>query len=88
MELILAPFPCTACGQCCRRVNKNTLTVFLDRGDGVCRHFNEQNHLCSIYSERPLVCRVEDYYRVHLAELISWDNFVKINVDICRELQK
>ncbi|MFM1706177.1 YkgJ family cysteine cluster protein [Aeromonas salmonicida] len=88
MQPVLSPFPCTACGQCCRRVSESPQTAFLDSGNGVCRHFNEQSHNCAIYADRPLVCRVEEYYRVNLAEVISWDEFVKVNVEICLHLQQ
>lgn len=88
MQPVLSPFPCTACGQCCRRVSESPQTAFLDSGNGVCRHFNEQSHNCAIYADRPLVCRVEDYYRANLAEVIPWDEFVKINVEICLRLQQ
>lgn len=84
----LTPFPCSACGQCCRRVNQSEETAFLDRSDGICRHFDEEAHLCTIYEERPLVCRVEDYYRARLAEVIPWQEFVRINVAICHHLQQ
>ena len=82
----LTPFPCTACGKCCRLVGNNAQTSFLDRGDGVCRYLNEQTKLCTIYETRPLVCRVEDYYRRYLADQISWDKFVRINLEICEKL--
>ncbi|AUZ76703.1 MULTISPECIES: YkgJ family cysteine cluster protein [Aeromonas] len=88
MTPVLRTFPCSACGQCCRRVNESSKTAFLDRGDGVCKHFDEQSNLCRIYSERPLVCRVEEYYLANMSELISWDEFVHINVEICQHLQK
>lgn len=61
-------------------------TLFLDRGDGVCKNFDEQTNLCTIYTERPLVCRVEEYYKKHLSEKIEWDEFVRINVKICEQL--
>jgi len=63
-------------------------TAFLDRGDGVCRHLDEQQHLCTIYDERPLVCRVEDYYLKNLSSVVSWEAFVELNVQICDELQR
>ena len=56
-------FPCTACGQCCKNVHKSEQTKFLDRGDGICHYFNESTLLCAIYEDRPLVCRIEDYYK-------------------------
>lgn len=84
----LAPFPCTSCGECCRRVHLSEQTAFLDRGDGVCRHFDDESKLCTIYETRPLVCRVEDYYRLHLADQIEWADFVTLNVEICRQFQQ
>lgn len=81
------PFPCTACGHCCRNVHLSEKTAFLDRGDGVCRHLNTDTHLCSIYEDRPLVCRVEDYYKTHLTEQYTWDEFVRLNLQICHKLQ-
>lgn len=82
------PFPCNACGLCCRRVGQSSETAFLDRSDGVCRHFDEKTHLCTIYQDRPLVCRVEDYYQVNLSSVVSWAVFVDLNVEICNELQR
>ncbi|EPS6103555.1 YkgJ family cysteine cluster protein [Providencia manganoxydans] len=85
-EPLLTPFPCNACGKCCRRVSASTETAFLDRGDGVCHHFVEGTHLCAIYTTRPLVCRVEEYYRAKLADVLSWDEFVRLNIAICEKL--
>lgn len=86
MTTITKPFPCTACGKCCRNVGQSEQTAFLDRGDGVCYHFNEQTNLCSIYENRPLVCRVEEYYKTYLSDIYEWDEFVKINLEICEKL--
>lgn len=82
------PFPCNACGLCCRKVAQSKQTAWLDRGDGVCRHFDEQTYLCSIYAQRPLICRVEDYYQAHLSKQFSWEEFVNINVAICEQFQQ
>ncbi|UOP04516.1 YkgJ family cysteine cluster protein [Conchiformibius kuhniae] len=82
------PFPCTACGLCCRRVHLSDKTAWLNRGDGVCRHLDGQTNLCRIYAQRPLVCRVEDYYHAHFAEQFDWEEFVKINVAICELFQR
>ena len=84
----LPPFPCNSCGQCCRRVGLSPQTAFLDRGDGVCRHFDETTNLCTIYEERPLVCRVEAYYRRYLSHQIAWDEFVELNLAMCRKFQE
>lgn len=79
-------FPCNACGKCCRRVRQSTETAWLDRGDGVCRNFDESGKQCLIYADRPLVCRVEEYYVQHLSTQFTWEEFVKINLDICAAL--
>ncbi len=80
------PFPCNGCGKCCQNVDKSTLTKFLDRGDGICKNFDESTKLCKIYEYRPLVCRVEDFYIKNLSDQYQWDDFIKINLDICSKL--
>lgn len=80
------PFPCSSCGKCCRKVANSQLTAWLDRGDCVCKYFDEAKNRCTIYVTRPLICRVEDYYDRNLSDKISWDEFVKINTEICRRL--
>lgn len=85
---MIKPFPCTACGKCCQRVTLSEQTAYLDRGDGTCRHFDDTTNLCLIYEERPLVCQVENYYKQYLSKDITWDNFVKLNLQICEQLQK
>lgn len=84
----LTPFPCTACGECCRRVNTSPFTAELDRGDGTCRHFDDMTKLCSIYNDRPLICRIEDFYIENLTSQFSWQEFVELNLEVCRDLQK
>lgn len=79
-------FPCTACGKCCRNVHLSKQTSYLSRGDGVCIHFNEHTNLCNIYQTRPLVCRVEEYYKAYLSHIYEWDEFVKLNIAICEKL--
>lgn len=81
------PFPCNACGHCCRNVHLSVDTNFLNRGDGVCRFFEQSTQLCNIYDTRPLVCRVEEYYDTYLADHYTWDGFVKMNMQICQKLQ-
>jgi len=58
-------FPCQACGVCCDKVFKEIPTSFpelnkivakLDRGDGVCKNFDEETRRCRIYKKRPWFC--------------------------------
>lgn len=88
MKENLTPFPCDACGLCCRQVGNSEQTTHLDRGDGVCQHFDDETYLCKIYESRPLVCRVEDYYKRYLAQTYQWETFVEMNVEICQRLKK
>ena len=50
---------CKKCGSCCRFVFKTPL----DRGDGVCKHLEEDTNLCKIYDNRPDICKVELFDR-------------------------
>lgn len=77
-------FPCDKCGLCCKRVGIAADTAFLDRGDGVCKHYCDKTKLCLIYAERPLVCRVNDYYMRFLVEKMTWADYVGLNVEMCR----
>ena len=59
----------------------------MDRWEGVCGSFDESTLLC-IYEDRPLVCRVEDYYKTNLIEIYNWDEFVELKFQVCDELNK
>ena len=48
-------FQCSQCGICCRRLPDLAPFDKLHDGDGVCRFLD--GSLCSIYDERPLLCR-------------------------------
>lgn len=76
-------FPCDKCGACCRHVDRAEETQFLDRGDGICKHYNETNLLCTIYHERPDICRVDKQYALNYANLYTWDEFVELNRVAC-----
>ncbi|MFA0210025.1 YkgJ family cysteine cluster protein [Vibrio artabrorum] len=80
-------FPCDACGECCRNVHISVETKHLDRGDGTCVHFNDFNKLCDIYDDRPLVCRVQEYYDKNLSKDYEWELFIEMNIEICERLK-
>ena len=67
-------------------MDKSPETAWLDRGDGVCQNFDESSHRCRVYADRPLICRVEDYYEQHFSHAIGWNEFIKINLEICAKL--
>jgi len=84
---LVREFPCTQCGLCCQRVYHVGETRFLDRGDGTCRHYDAAAKACSIYDERPDVCRVDRMYSLRYARLHTWDEFVALNLRVCTQLQ-
>ena len=81
------PFPCTQCGCCCKQVFRSELTAYLDRGDGSCKYLADDN-TCSIYEDRPDICRVDRQYKLFFSTKISLNEFIKINIDACNYLQK
>ncbi len=80
-------FPCTQCGLCCQRVDRSEETQFLDRGDGICKHYDEQSRYCRIYDDRPAICNVETMYKKHYVSYYDWDQFVEMNMNVCLGLQ-
>ena len=80
-------FPCYRCGACCRHVSLSTETRFLDRGDGICRHFDSGQNVCSIYESRPEICRVDRQYHMNYKSVYTWNEFVVINLKACQVIE-
>ena len=79
-------FKCDMCGECCRHLDSSDIYRGLDRGDGVCR-FLEGNK-CSIYSKRPLLCRVDESYEQLFSSVMTKEEYYNANYAACRELKK
>ena len=79
-------FPCTACGACCRNLSHAPLYAGLDRGDGICRHFDVGANLCHIYEIRPKICRVTEMFEA-FEDRLTWEEYVDLNLQSCRELR-
>jgi len=58
----------------------------LNRGDGVCIHFDIESKHCAIYQIRPDKCRVDRYYIQYFQQQYSWSEFVELNLKICEQL--
>lgn len=80
-------FPCTQCGLCCQHVHMSDETRFLDRGDGTCRHYDAADKSCTIYAERPDICRVDRVYALRYARQYTWGEFVSVNLRVCAHLE-
>ena len=79
-------FPCFSCGKCCKKVHLSSETDFLNRGDGICKHYKESDNSCSIYDDRPDICSVEIQYKKHYSHVYTWEVFVEINLEVCKKL--
>lgn len=79
-------FQCDMCGECCRNLNRSPIYNDLHDGSGICKHL--KNNLCSIYINRPLLCRVDDSYTVFFQEILSYDEYINLNYRYCAELKK
>ena len=76
------PFPCTQCGRCCKQVFRSELTAYLDKGDGSCKYLSSDN-TCSIYEDRPDICRVDLQYKLFFSSEMDWEDFVELNEIAC-----
>ena len=78
-------FKCDKCGICCRNLKLSPLYVDLDRGDGVCKYL--QDSLCSIYTSRPLICRVDECYEF-FKQSMTLEEYYELNYESCNKLKK
>lgn len=78
-------FECDKCGECCKNLHKSPLYDELHNGNGICRYL--QGNLCSIYEDRPLLCRIEECYDVMLKNKLSYEEYIQLNHKYCNELK-
>lgn len=79
-------FICNQCGECCRHLGQSAIYSELNRGDGVCRYL--RGNICSIYRERPLLCRVDECYEIYFKNMYNYDEYNKLNYEACKLLKK
>ena len=68
-------------------VSKSPLSRDLDRGDGVCKNFDDSTRLCAIYENRPLICRVDEAYEKYFYKFFSKEKYYEMNYNVCKELK-
>lgn len=82
-------FECDKCGLCCCNLRKfGGLYNDLDDGTGVCRHYDPLTKLCTIYENRPLKCRVDDFYLQVAKDTMTYEEYIEGNKRGCEELKK
>lgn len=78
-------FMCDKCGQCCRNLDKSSIYAELDIGNGTCKYLN--GNLCSIYSTRPLLCRIDESYEKFFKDILPLNKYYELNYQFCKELK-
>ena len=78
-------FKCDCCGCCCRNLDKSELYAVLDRGDGICKYL--RGNLCSIYENRPLLCRIDECYDLYFCKIMERDDYHRLNKIECQKLK-
>ncbi|EKB13683.1 TPA: YkgJ family cysteine cluster protein [Aeromonas veronii] len=81
-------FKCDGCGHCCENLQRNEVMQDMHSGDGICHFFNKVSRKCNIYENRPLVCRVDDYFRLHMVGSMSKSEYYKANIHYCDLIKK
>lgn len=79
-------FLCDMCGECCKNLDKSPIYEDMHYGDGICRYLD--GNKCSIYEERPLICRVDDSYEVFFKSEMSYEEYLQKNYKCCEILKK
>lgn len=81
-------FECDRCGQCCKNIRLSPIYQKLDRGDGICKYFNIDNSLCTIYKNRPIECNVDAMYDIFFAKKMTRKKYYELNYQWCKRLKK
>lgn len=81
-------FKCDYCGLCCMNLRMSPLYSDLDRGDGICKYFNLNTKMCSIYRDRPEKCNVDKTYELYYKDKISKEQYYQLNYEVCGQLKK
>ncbi|SHI29139.1 hypothetical protein SAMN02745671_00069 [Anaerovibrio lipolyticus DSM 3074] len=53
----------------------------------MCKYYDAQQKLCSIYDERPIICNVDMYYEANLKGKIDRDTYYNTNYVVCEKLK-
>jgi len=67
-------------------LDQSALYDDLNRGDGICTYYDENEKMCSIYDERPLKCRIDDMYDAYFHTEMSKEVYYEKNIEACKAL--
>ena len=78
-------FFCSQCGEWCKNIRHiPELAGYADK-NGCCKYL--KNNLCTIYENRPEVCRVDLMYEKYYSNKYTLQEFYTLNESICEILQ-
>ena len=89
--ILIRKFKCTCCGACCKLlglVDKKARELGMCDENGACIYLDKDTNLCTIYDERPLVCRVDDLYGAGYFNDLSKSDYYKMNYESCEKVRK
>ncbi len=69
-------------------LNRSKLYSDLNRGDGICIHFNEKTKLCNIYDTRPDICNVDKLYQLLFVKKMPISEYYQLNYQVCNKLKE
>lgn len=78
-------FLCDQCGKCCEKVYTSEMYRYLADDTGRCKYLKD--NLCSIYENRPLICRVDEMYELYYKEVMTLEEFYTLNYKACDVLK-
>lgn len=84
-------FDCYCCGACCRCLGIIFGKDFeLCDPDGVCKYLDRDTNLCTIYDDRPLLCRVDELYDSGYFDSygLTREEYYKLTRENCELLKK
>ena len=81
-------FLCDCCGLCCMNVALSEIYSDLDRGDGICKYFDCDTKLCTIYSIRPDRCNVDKMYKLYFEKYMTREEYYMLNYQACNKLKR
>ena len=81
-------FKCTKCGACCKYISNIEEVKHMDRGDGVCKYYNEETRECLIYDFRPDICNMEKWYEKKRKKEMTWEQYLEKNYEACKVLEE
>lgn len=80
-------FSCDCCGICCQTIDGIKELRDFDLGNGVCKFLDQEEKKCSIYKDRPLVCRIDGMYEAYYAKIMTRERFYCLNHKACKILK-